>query len=203
MKNLNRYDAYNKDHDNVETVKGLNAALKSWLETLSMPFDGYNKSIENFEFRSRDGFAAHSHNRGGLDLFIQTNVSYLMGSGEHFGLEIESWTEKSWDNARAELLTRDEYKNMDTDSDEFFDAVYEYCNDEYEGIAWRVRVMYEGQGVLRIYAGYDKDAPYYRWSGAELFEAEVNFKNIPELKRKLRALTKKVEDSQNESQKKA
>jgi hypothetical protein len=200
MKNLIKFDAYNKELDNVETVQGLNETLKEWLESLSMPFEVQTQSLENFEFRRRDGFIPHSHNRGGLDLIGITDISGLMGSGSHFGTAIESWVETSWDDTRNDLI-KDNPK-MDHESDEFFDLVYQSCSGDYDTVAWRVRVMYEGNGVLSIYAGYDKDAPYFRWNDGVSFETQLTFKTISGLKRQLKALTKKVEDSQNETEKK-
>lgn len=193
-----------KETDNVETVEGLAETIKDWLETLATPFDGYSTSIEPFEFRSRDGFAAHSHNKGGFDLFTMTSISHLVGSGEHFGLKIESWVEESWNRANEAVAESDPElhaaSNTDKGRDAFFDAVYEYCQDDYETVAWKVRVMYEGNGVLKVYAGFDKDAPYFR-EGLNDFEAEIKFRTISGLERKLKALTKKVEASQNEAKK--
>lgn len=187
---------YDKETDNIETVQGLNDAVQSWLDSLSMPFDAV-ASIENFEFRSRDGFSAHSHNRGGQDLICITSIAYLMGSGEHLGLSIEDWTEKQWDETRKHV--KQNQPELDTDSDAFYDATYEACTGDYDCIAWRVRVMYEGQGVLRVYAGYDFDAPYFRWNKSPSFETEIRFKTISGLNRQLKALTKKLEASQNET----
>lgn len=190
-----------KETDNFETQK-LDEVIREWLDGLSMPFEGWGLSVEAFEFRRRDGFIPHSHNRGGLDLFIQTTVSSLMGSGEHFGTAIEQWTEDSWDAARKDLLeqAKERGETVDTDSDSFYDDTYSYCNDDYEGVAWRVRVMYEGNGRLTVYAGYDTDAPYYRFSGeySHLFEQSITFKTLSGLKRQLERMTKKLEASQNE-----
>lgn len=186
-----------KELDNIETHEGLNEVIKTWLESLTMPFEAQSESIENFEFRSRDGFSAHRHNCGGLDLIAITDIAGMMGSGSHFGTAIESWVESNWDNTRNDLIK--DNPEMDHESDEFYDLVYQSCSGDYDTVAWRVRVMYEGLGVLKIYAMYDKDAPYFRFNSPVLFETEVRFKTLSGLERQLNALTKKVEASQDES----
>lgn len=193
-----------KDTDNIETVAGLNEVLKTWLESLALPWDAHSVSIENFEFKRRDGFIPHRHNCGGVDLFTCTDVASLIGSGEHFGLSIESWVDDQWNDANDEIAKQSPelHAKSDNDNGEFFDACYEYCSGDYSSIGWKVRAMYEGNGVLKIYAGYDKDAPYFR-EGLNDFETEIRFKTLSGLERQLNALTKKVEDSQNETQKKA
>ena len=190
-----------KETDNIETVKGLNNVLKLWLDSLSAPFEVEDSSIENFEFKSRDGFSANRHNHGGLDLIAITSISSLMGSGEHVGTEIEAWVQQSWNDTYAEI--EKDYPNLDTDSETFYDLVYENCSDSYSTVAWRVRVMYEGNGVLCIHAGYDKDAPYFRWNGKPSFEKEVKFKSLSDLDSQLASLTKEVIDSQNDTKKNA
>lgn len=190
-----------KETDNFET-HGLEAIIRDWLQhDVSTPFDASVK-IEPFEFKRRDGFIPHSHNKGGLDLYTITAVSYLMGSGEHFGTAIEQWTEDSWDRARKDLLeqAKERGETVDADSDEFYDSVYDYCSDDYETVAWRVRVMYEGNGKLTVFAGYDTDAPYFRFSGpfSSLFEQSITFKTLSGLKRQLERMTKALEASQNE-----
>ncbi len=186
-----------KESDNIETIPGLNDTLKEWLETLSMPFESHSTTIENFEFQSRSGFIAHRHNCGGLDLMALSDVASLMGSGEHFGTVIEQWTEKAWDYNREYVAK--ENPTVDAESDEFYDLTYSASSGDYDAIAWRVRVMYEGNGVLRIYTMFDKDAPYFRFDSDCQLETEIRFKTISGLERQLKALTKKVEDSQNES----
>lgn len=185
-----------KETDNIETL-GADQVIRDFFDSLKMPFDGDMTSIEGFEFKRRDGFIPHSHNRGGFDLFTQTTVSRLMGSGEHFGTAIEQWTEDSWDEGRKHV--KESSPELDPDSDEFYDATYSACSGDYDGIAWRVRVMYEGNGKLSVFAGYDTDAPYYRFSGkfSSLFEQTITFKTLSGLERQLQRMVKKLEASQD------
>lgn len=182
-----------KDTDNFET-RGLEPVLRDWLEGIELPFDATGVGIDTIEFRPRSGFIPHSHNHGGMDLFADTTVSYLIGSGEHFGLGIESWVQDVWTRAYKELGS--EHPELGEDSDELFDKVYEDCGDDYSGIAWRIRAMYEGDGVLTVYAGYDFDAPYYRWDNGADFEATIEFKDLDDLADKLQKLSKRVVASQ-------
>lgn len=205
MQNKNLKFSGIKETDNFETVEGLDAVLRDWLDSLTEPFEPQSKSVDAFEFKRRDGFIPHRHNCGGLDMILITDVSSLIGSGYHFGLKIEQWVDDQWNQANEEIA-KDEPElhaasNTDKGRDAFFDRVYEYCSGDYSAIAWRVRCMYEGNGVLKIYAGYDKDAPYFRWSGEVDFETEVRFKTLSGLKRQLDRLTKKVVASQDEAKK--
>lgn len=184
-----------KQTDNIETVSELNDTLKEWLETIDMPFDDVSElSIENFEFRSRDGFSAHSHNKGGLDLITVTTIDRLVGSGEQSGLEIEKWVDTQYDETYKQVV--EDNPTLDSQSDEFYNELdASFCND-YDAVAYRIRAMYEGDGVLRIYSGYDKDAPYFRFKGAVSFEVEIKFKTISGLKRQLKAVKNKLEKAQ-------
>lgn len=163
--------------DNVETKK-LNPIFKEWLESLDMPWNDGNTTIEEFEYRSRDGFSAHDHNRGGVDLINITSVAYLIGSGEHFGLAVEDYVSKQ-DNPNAT-------------EEELFDIAWEYNSGEYDDVAYRVRVMYTGNNTVEIFIGYDTDAPYFRWNDKPIQEIVINFKNKTDLKKQLNKIKLKV-----------
>lgn len=174
-----------KENDNVNTVLGLKETIQEWLESLEMPFEGWDKPrIDELEFESRDGFHANSWNRGGLDLFHVTDIRSLTGSGEHIGLSIENWVNEQHEESCKDALA----KGLKEQTEEFYDFVDERTGGEYDCVAYRIRVMYEGNGVLKIYAGYDKDAPYFRWREKAEVEHEINFKSIKELKKKLAKL---------------
>lgn len=186
---MRTYAKTEKSEDNIETVAGLKEALTDWIQSLSQPFNDGNIQVEELEYLSRSGFFAHSHNRGGVDLINITSRSFLIGSGEHFGLIIEDQITES----ENEDYKRIKEENPKASDEEISDMVYESGQDDYESVAFRVRAMYEGDGVVCIHAGYDNDAPYFRWSGKTHFEKEIKFKTISGLKRQLKALTKKVE----------
>ncbi len=64
-------------------------------------------------------------------------------------------------------------------------------NSNCEGLAKRVRAMYEGNGILVLHYGIDNDAPYYRWNSKSL-EIELKFKSKAELKAKLQTAALKI-----------
>lgn len=194
MKTL-KFESTSKESDNIETVDGLKEVIVDWLESLDDPFHGDgNQSIDDLEFRSRDGFLANHYNRGGVDLINITSISHLIGSGHHLGLSIEDWVSES-EEANFKFV-KESHPEMDTESEEFHNKVYEMGLDDYDTVAWRIRVMYEGSGVLCVYAGYDKDAPYFRWNSKSDVNFEIKFKTLSGLKRQLKALSKKIEGAQ-------
>lgn len=176
-----------KEKDNVET-KGLLPVIKGFLEDINIGFDPDYSTIEDFEFKSRDGFSAFEHNRGGMDLLVITTTASLIGSGYHMGTSIEEKVEKQWNDTFDEV----QKENPNMSDDELSELVYELESDEYSGQAFRVRVMYEGNNTLRVYAGWDNDAPYYRWNNKPEFEKTIKFKTKRDLKTKLNKCLKAI-----------
>ena len=64
---------------------------------------------------------------------------------------------------------------------------------EYNEVAFRVRAMYEGNGVLKVFVGFDYDAPYFRWKNSAKKEYEIKFKTLKDLEKKLNKLLKQIE----------
>src|ERR1019366_1348755 len=91
-----------KNLDNVETKKLL-PIIKAFLENVDINFDPHQVTIEEFEWQSRDGFSAHSHNRGGMDLIGFTTNAILYGSGYHSGTSIEDQVNKSFSDVCDEI----------------------------------------------------------------------------------------------------
>ena len=178
--------------DNIDSVPELKETVRDWLENITHPFESYATQIEELEYKRRDGFIPHSWNNGGLDLILISDIGGLVGSGEHFGLSIESWVDGHYNEACENAIK----EGLVDGSDDYYEHVDANTRSEYDAVAYRIRVMYEGEGVLKVYAGYDKDAPYFRWNSKDEFETEINFKTISGLKRQLKALTKKVEAAQ-------
>lgn len=176
--------------DNVIT-KGILPILTKFVDELEIPFEGYGRHVEELEFESRDGFIPYSHNRGGVDLFDMTDIGSLIGSGEHYHLNIRDMVDDRYNELYEEIAK----EHTDTESDEFYNAVSDAAGNEYEGIAWRVRIMYNGDNKLTIFAGFDDEAPYFRWYRKCDFEKVIKFKNKTDLKQKLKAIKSKVEKS--------
>jgi|ERR1019366_2033060 hypothetical protein len=176
-----------KENDNVETKK-LILLLTEFLESLNIRFDGYNQ-IEPLEFRSRDGFSAFDRNRGGMDFISITDNASLIGSGYHSGTSIEKIINDSFETTLNEVKL--EYPDLN--EEEQYDKTYEIESNDYNGQAFRVRLMYEGNNTLVVHAGWDHDAPYFRWSNKSELEKVIKFKNKRDLKTKLNKLIKKIE----------
>jgi hypothetical protein len=189
----------NKEDDNIETVLGINDIIKEWLKSIELPFESQNTSIKNFEFKNQLGFIPQKHNRGGLDLIAISDIAYITVSDKHIGLPINSWID-DWLNEIDKIIAL-YYPELHPKTNEFSDKVQKYCNDNHLFIVWRVRAMYAGNGVLRIYAGFDKDIRYLRWNSEADFKAKIHFKTLSGLKRQLSRLTKKIEKSQIKTEK--
>ncbi len=177
-----------KNNDNVDT-KGLIPLLTEFVNNVDNNFDGY-KTIDTIEYQRCDGFIPFDHNRGGIDLILITNNAFLIGSGYHFGTSIETKVEASYNKTEDEVRK----ENPTLSDEEIHDKVFEIEADDYSGQAFRVRIMYEGDNTLTVFAGWDDDAPYYRWSNKAEFEKTIEFKNKSDLKTKLNKLLKKINE---------
>lgn len=172
-------------YDNV-IDKGLLPVLESFMKKIqseiSDPF--YHDKIQELEFISRSGFSAHGHNRGGLDLIAFTDVGSCYGGGYDYSDATEQW-QNAFDQIKAE--------NKELSEDDVFEKTLEYCSNEYMTMAYRVRVMYEGENQVCVHFGWDHDAPYFRWrNNAE--QIEITFTSKRDLAKKLNAIVKQVLD---------
>lgn len=190
-----KYAQTEKSNDNIETVIGLKEALEEFMDSVKEnvnPFsETFTSEINELPWESYDGFRAHNHNRGGLDFISIDSIDRLVGSGDHMGLKISEWVNDQYDETYKNVVT--ENPTLKTDSNDFYEALDSSFCSEYDTVAFRVRAMYEGEGLLVVHIGYDKDAPYFRWSEKSHQEIEIKFKTIAGLKRKLKALIKKIE----------
>lgn len=177
-----------KSIDNVETKK-LVPILEQFLEKIDLSFEG-STEITELEYISRDGFSAFDRNRGGMDLICITDNASLICSGYHCGTSIETEVNESFDNTCKKVKE----DNPEFTEDRVFEEAYNIESDVCSGQAFRVRLMYEGENTLVIHAGWDKDAPYFRWSNASELEAVIKFKNKNDLKTKLNKILKKINE---------
>lgn len=181
-----------KELDNIDTVKGLKKVLTDWIETVELPFDDFTAKVDELEYISRDGFSAFEANRGGVGLFTLSTVSYIMGSGSHFGTRIESYVESSFEDTKEFVKS----ENPNLNSEQLWDKAYDALDSDYDSVGYHIRAMYRGDGVLEIFAGFDTDAPYFRWNDSAEFEATIKFKTLSGLKRQLKKITKRLQASQ-------
>jgi hypothetical protein len=186
MSKLAKLTKTNKEYDNVVT-KGYQDILLESLEDLDIPFDAYNTVVEPLEFESRDGFWAHDRNRGGADFIAFTTTGFLHGSGEHTSTSIENRIEEEYESIWKDTLADNPELDPNNEShlNDLYEALDNTLNNDYCGQAFRIRLMYEGNGVLLVHSGWDNDAPYFRWSNKTDLEQEIKFKTKSELKQKL------------------
>jgi hypothetical protein len=181
------FDNTAQNIDNVET-EGLLPIFQEFVDELVDHIDGNVGEPDIIEFRHRDGFIPSRYNKGGIDFISYNTVAGMIGSGAHMGTWIEQKIEELYNNDYDE--TKKENPNLT--EEQLFDLVYERNDDDYSGVAYRVRVMYEGDNKVAIHYGFDFDAPYYRWGGNDIKTIEINFKNKSDLKRKLKAVHGKI-----------
>lgn len=178
-----------REYDNVD-VKGLQPIIRAFLESIELPFEDINTQFSDIEYNHRDGFIPYRHNRGGMDLISYTNIHQLIGSGDHMGLTIHKWVDDQYKDSWKSV--QESYPDLEPHSETFYEKLDALNYDYYSGLAYRVRVMYEGENTITVYSGYDTDAPYYRWSDPVEFEKTIKFKNKTDLKAKLKSLLPKI-----------
>lgn len=175
--------------DNVDT-RGLVELLKDSTEPLDELLDFMFQSVEELEYTSRDGFIPHSHNKGGVDFIGITSIKDLYYSGSHHDTNIEVHVNECFNYEEKEL--KENHPELKFGSDEYYEKLDEYL--EYEGnqLAFRVRIMYEGDGVIMVHSGWDLDGPYFRWTNKTDLEQKIKFKDKRDLKPKLRKAIEKA-----------
>lgn len=184
----------NKTEDNVET-KGIQELLIETLKNIEndLPIDFSYVNVETIEYQRRDGFIPHSWNRGGADLIAFTDMRSLHGSGKHYNTKIEDHVNKVYAQEEEDLTL--EFPDIKNGSDEFYELLDERLTDEYNALAWRIRIMYEGNNTITVYSGWDTDAPYFRWKDRTDFEKSFQFTNKKDLQKKLIKILIKAVDN--------
>lgn len=182
-----------KSEDNVNT-RGLIDLLTNSVTDLNIPFETFNESVSQLEFERRDGFIPFGHNRGGIDFITYVDILSLYGSGYHIGTKIENFVYDQVTEAFSEAVKQnpDLNENNEKDREKLYEISDESLMDEYSLLAWRIRIMYEGNGLVMIYSGWDKDAPYFRWQGKTDLEQKIKFKDKRDLKAKLKKAIQKA-----------
>lgn len=160
-------------------IKGLETAIREVLtpvrDALKDKIYWDDLEMEQVEYKSRDGFIAHSHNCGGIEF------SAILPSCESYNFNF------------VEFGECDECGNEETYPEGDHQCGYEgqECGYESEGhldAFFRVRLKFEGisdEGSLKFYLfaeGGNNDAPYFR-SVPTVFESEFECKSIAGLKK--------------------
>jgi len=152
----------------VDEVVGLREALESAMTPVrdSLRERAYwNRELEfeALEYKSRDGFIAHSHNCGGVEL----------------SLHVPECESSDWSCLEFGELTEEYTRDVDP-----------YENEGELDAYLRIILKFEGfddDGSLKFYinaSGGNADAPYFRVSRLpDLFEAEFSCKSVAGIRR--------------------
>lgn len=193
---MNRFSGKTeKSKDNLYILHPVYKKLfERFVGMVELPFsDAYSDETKEIEWQSRDGFSAYNSTRGGLDRIAIIPTHYLTGSGEIQGLVCQERIEKYDDETLADIKK----DNPEMTYEEIEDKMRDEAS-EYDDIAYRVRILYKGSNCVQIDAGFDYDAPYFRWSNKSDFECDFKFKNSTDLKNKLDKIVNKIESAQYE-----
>jgi hypothetical protein len=146
---------------------------------------GYSKDrISELDCRSRDGFIPFSHNKGGLEAiaFIDLYSAYSMGG-------------VGFDNADVTIVKYYEYcleslelKNTKELTEEQHSQIEHYCSEDT--VLFSLDAMLTDEHTINLrFCVCAKDTPYHRQYD-DLIDIDVEFKNVTELKKKLKKLLK-------------
>lgn len=173
--------------DNFDDISGLKEVCRDFLNNvMNNDHRLYGSNIDELEYKSRDGFIAYNHNCGGLDLIT---IHYMIDiQYEGLGTSQDEKIEKLI-NEKLNMVKRENFENSE---------VFEQAQDDifcsvYDAIGLRIRIMYQGNGVLKIYTEVDFDAPYFRFRDQASQTYEIKFKTIAGLKTQLKKITKKID----------
>jgi hypothetical protein len=161
----------------LDEVVGLESVLRKILEPVRAHLNDLDNwsgdnwfQFETVEYKSRDGFIAHSHNCGGIEI-----RAIVPKCGEY----------------NFDFLEFGEYEEQEKgQSDEDYDRQRDI--EEYEGhldAQLRVWLKFEGieDGTLKFYlyaGGGNGDAPYFRTKyETDLFEASFEVKSLAGIQR--------------------
>jgi hypothetical protein len=177
--------ANTKQTDNVIT-NNLLPTFREFLESIDFAGEGYTLDLQELEYESRDGFYAAGHNHGGLDLLNIVALDQVHYNNVAAPQRIYDLANHTMNEYREQA----EQDNPDADSDKIDMLVQEAIGD-YDTVARRVRVMYEGNQMIAIHYGWDEDAPYFRFNGkAECIE--IKYKNKADLIKKMDRAARKI-----------
>lgn len=138
-------------------------------------YDMYTKDAEEIECRSRDGFSAHSHNKGGIDVNGYSDLQSFWGSGtepadEKAAAKIQALIDMSLKQASESFFEKHEalftkwnltiddanYHRMEEIenspnpefaglANEFSELENECLSGDYSSVLYQTRVMYHGE----------------------------------------------------------
>jgi len=170
-----------------EYADQIESELSDFLEDL-----GFSKDrIEGLECRSRDGFSAYSHNKGGLGAISYLDRNSLPNGSLGFknaDATIEKYADMDLKNFAEENSISEDYNEW---SEEQQNAFSEYQhNGEENSILLSVDMMLNSDTELNIrMCVCVKEAPYHRQYD-DLIEFNIEFKSLAGLNQKLNRILK-------------
>lgn len=175
---------------NKETADAIIETLKDFAESL-----GYSSDrIDDLECRSRDGFMAYSHNKGGIAcVAFRDQYSCCENTGfKNADATLSKYWKYDFENIQQEKNWAKDYSDWNDEQQEYLDQ----ARSEYSeaSVLFGMDCMYQGveRGIhslnLRLTVSV-KDAPYHRQYD-DLIDIDVTFRTVASLKNKLNKLLK-------------
>lgn len=170
-------------------------ALREFAEEL-----GYREErIEDLLCRRCDGFSPYSHNKGGLGCvaFLDQYMAEMNGTGfencdatlkKYYEYDVESFCDD-------EGITKEEFekKMYDERDDDFQEQFDEYRRSGDDTVLFGLDMMLSSETELNLrFTVCAKDSPYHR-KFDDLIDIDIEFKNVTELKKKLKKVLKRDE----------
>ena len=177
----------------IENLEMTDFRAKKILEAMkSFAFEmGYQDDrVNNLECRSRDGFIPFSHNMGGVECYAYMSQITAQCEGTGFknaDTTIDNYHQYDIDSYAKENKISEDAADWTERQLEEFD---EWNQDSDGDPLLSLDIMLQGENELNLrFCVCVKDAPYHRQYD-DKFEFDIEFKNITELKTKLKILFK-------------
>lgn len=213
-----RKEKYSFERAYLDEIPALDTAIKTWLDDLDPTVhEAFLSEAEPIECRRRDGFIPASHNHGGYERTGYTILSSAAGSGYSYGFgdAIDDAAMRGYEMAQEQFMDdrKEALKGIPKEKVNYRDLyelklgglaeeLIEYEDESNREAVWLgIRVMFHGFDAdlktfsLTVFTGGNISEYYGPFSkgSKDMGEYEIQFKNVTELKKKLKAITKKVE----------
>lgn len=149
-----------------------------------------DERIDSLECRSRDGFSAYSHNKGGLEAIAFQDAYNAHSSGTGF-TNADATLEQYYKYDLERWLEENKHPSSDSMNESDWESFDEYrMSDQEATVLYSCDLMLTSETELNIrICVCVKDAPYHRKFDDKL-EFDIKFKSIAGLKQKLSRLLK-------------
>lgn len=171
------------------SINKLNKMEKVLIEFFVEGLELDAERLETIEFRSRDGFSPHSHNKGGMQwsFFADAFNMYLNGSGfKEVDDELNQWYAYN-----EELYREDQGLSEDAElsEEQLYEFEEQYCMGCDDTVWFTARAMLEDENTLMLYFMTSADDMPYHRKQTHVLEFPIKFNTVKELETKLKELT--------------